>query len=108
MVVLTSAGAPQRIYTVTAAEDGKSGAVHWSVTAQSPLAAVEAVLTQIDSAVSEQSPRQQLREMAQDLLELAGVSEMPPDVFSTDARIARAAAALGMSISQAWMWVQRL
>lgn len=108
MVLLTVPAAPERTYTVSATEDGKAGAARWSVAAQSPLAAIEAVLTQSDSAVSEQSPRQQVREMAQDLLELAGVSEMPPEYFSTDARIARACAALGMSISQGWMWVQRL
>lgn len=97
----------KRHFEVRAHEVDTRGGVSWQVRADSPLEAVQMVLAGSNTE-SLNSPIQQLRQLGQDLLEIAGVTGMPLDVFARDERIARACAAMGLSVSQGWEWVSRL
>ena len=99
---------PKRLYQVSAAEAGRVGGANWTVEASSPLEAIEQVLGQTVTLNDELSERQQLRQLGQDVLEIAALGGMPDTYFMTDRRIKRACDAMGMSVSQGYQWMQHL
>lgn len=96
------------LFEVIAQEVGRTGQVRWTVKADSPLAAVAGVLDLADTVSGGPSLQERHRQLGQDLLEIATLGGMPDSYFMQDERIKRAAAAMGMSVQQAFEWMDHL
>lgn len=99
---------PERTFTVEVHEVGTGRVVRWGeIVAPTPVDAISA-LTQQPPPAEQASQRQQLRQLGQDLLEIASFGGIPDTYFFTDQRIKRACDAMGMSLQQAYEWCSHL